>query len=266
MKYSPHWAFSFQEFALLYGVTVALWGCFYLLAGEQLKSWTSSHMSWPGAARAVLEIGVIWALLLAGGLALSRRVGIQPLALAQATPESSLVFAAVKVLGRGVLWGLALAVVFELLTRVFFHEHLAQWNAAVRFENWRSFAVASIGASLGEEAAYRLFLFPLLAWLIGLIWHTPEGLPATGAMWVSLTAVSLLMAGAHLLVLEDLGGYTSANIVRGMLVFTPPALLLGIAFWKHGIETAMIAHASGLVAGWLILSTLAAFQQARPVA
>jgi hypothetical protein len=50
--------------------------------------------------------------------------------------------------------------------------------------------------------------------------------------------------------------------MRGMLVFTPPAVLLCLSFWKHGIETAMIAHASGLIFGWLVLSTLAAFKTA----
>jgi hypothetical protein len=260
MKYSSHWSFSLSEFVVLYLATLGLWACFYVLAGEQLRSWTHSHMSWPGAARFLLEIGLVWALLLACGLALSRRVGIQPLALGVARPESSIAYTAVKVLVCGILWGLAVAVVFDLLTRMFFYEHLDEWNATARFENWRSFLLASIGASLGEEGLYRLFLFPFLAWLVGLIWKTPDGLPAVGAMWVSLLVVSLLMAATHLLVLEDVGGYTPANIVRGMLVFTPPALLLGIAFWRYGIETAMIGHASALVAGWLMLSTIAAFK------
>jgi membrane protease YdiL (CAAX protease family) len=266
MKFSYHWDFSWQEFAFLYFATLPLWACFYLLAGEQLRSWTSSHMSWPGLARFLLELGFVWALLLACGLALSHRVGLHPLALGLPRTESSMAWAAIQVVARGLLWGLAVAVTFELSTRVFFSGHLEQWNATARFGNWRSFLVASIGASLGEEVLYRLFLFPLVAWLAGLIWKTTDGLPTVGAMWVSLIAVSLLMAAAHLSVLEDLGGYTLANIVRGMLVFTPPALLLGVAFWKQGIETAMIAHASALIFSWLFLSTIAVLAQARHTA
>ncbi|MBW3600367.1 MAG: CPBP family intramembrane metalloprotease [Planctomycetes bacterium] len=162
-----------------------------------------------------------------------------------------------RIVTWGAIGGVAVAITFELLTRVFFHQHLAAWNAPCRFHNWRTYISAAIGAAVGEESVFRLLLFPLVAWVLGLLWKTPSGLPADGAMWVSLVVVTLLFAASHLPALEDLGGYRPGNIMRGMLVFSPPGLMLGFLFWRHGLETAMIAHATGLVAGWSFVSTLA---------
>jgi hypothetical protein len=80
---------------------------------------------------------------------------------------------------------------------------------------------------VGEEIVFRLFLFPLPAWLLGLLWHTPEGLPITSAFWVSLTMAALLFAATHVPIVEDLEGYTISSVLRAMLVLFPPGLMLG---------------------------------------
>jgi membrane protease YdiL (CAAX protease family) len=264
MKYSAHWGFSLQEFAALYLITLALWAVFYLLAGEQLRSWTDmeSRPSLTSSALFMLKFSLMWGLLLAGGMTLSKRVDVQPTSLTLSGPNVAVANQLAKVIGNGILWGLAITIAFDLSSRLLYNNYLDEWNATARFQNWRSFLAAAVGAALGEEGIFRLFLFPLVAWIVGLIWKTPDGLPTVGAMWISLVAVSIIFASTHLVVVKDFGGYTPANIMRGMLVFTPPAVLLCLSFWKHGIETAMIAHASGLIFGWLVLSTLAAFKTA----
>jgi|GEM_PF-5613642 len=260
MKFSPHWHFSLQTLAVLYFATLMLWAVFYFLLGEQLRSWTAleKQASWTNATLFILKFALLWGSLLACGIILSRRVGIEPTLLSLSTPGSSATNQVAKLLGTGILWGLVVAIAFDLSTRLLYSDYLNEWNATATFQNWRSFFAASIGAALGEEVIFRLFLFPFVAWIVGLIWKTPDGLPAVGAMWLSLFVVSLLFASTHLIVVKEFGGYTPANVTRGILVFTPPAILLCLAFWKYGIETAMIAHASGLIFGWLILSTIAA--------
>lgn len=258
MLTSPHWSFDLQEFTALYLVIAALVVCFYFLASRQQRAITQLEGS--DSERPVFlasKVALVAAVVLAVGLALTKRVGLQPLALSTISEEASLGVAIRDVAIHGLLWGLVIAIVFEVLTRLFFANHLAKWNAECHFENWRTYAAASIGAAVSEESLFRLLLFPLGAWLLGCVWHDPDGLPTEAVMWFSMVAVTLLFASTHLIVLEEFGGYTLSNIVRGLLVFSIPGLLLGLAFWQHGLETAMLAHASGLIMGWLFLSTLA---------
>lgn len=261
MRRSVHWRFNLREFACFFLGVLALWAAFYLLAREQMRTWVNLDLrSSISPTHLMLQFLLLWGIVIAGGLLLCRRVGIEPLALWPAARRTSFLQRAGMVMARGVLCGLALTIAFEVLTRVFFHEQIDEWNAAVTFRGWRAYLAAAIGAALGEELFFRLLLFPLAAWLLGLIWKKPDGLPAVGAMWFSMVVASLLFASTHLLVLQDLGGYTPGNITRAMLVFTPPGLILGLVFWKYGIETAMTAHASGLIGGWLFVSALAALR------
>ena len=150
MTFSSHWSFDLRAFSFLFVITSALWIVVYLFVPRALRESAGlPAISWGGAASVSLQIGFAWSLVLACGLALSKRVGIEPLALS--SPQHAAVF-----VGRGLLWGLAIGILFDVLHRVLFSEHVSEWNAEIRFGSWRSFVSSAIGAALGEEVIFRM--------------------------------------------------------------------------------------------------------------
>ena len=208
--------------------------------------------TWTGQLRMLAETALFVAAAAAAGLWLCARVGIRPLAL----PGDNWWRALALILGQGVLWGLAVSLAYDAPRYVLFRRHVAKWDEEVCFASWRKYLGAALGAGVGEELVFRLLLFPLLAWLFGFAARTPEGLPTTSACWAGLILATLVFAATHVPIVEDLGGYTPPNVLRAMAVFCSPGLVLGLVFWRCGLETVVTAHASGLLIGWFYVSVL----------
>jgi 4-amino-4-deoxy-L-arabinose transferase-like glycosyltransferase len=51
-----------------------------------------------------------------------------------------------------------------------------------------------VDGGVDEEILCRLFLLSLLAWLIGFVWHAPDGAPTLGAFWLANILAAVILA------------------------------------------------------------------------
>lgn len=109
---------------------------------------------------------------------------------------------------------------------------------------WKKFLAAFYGG-ITEEVLLRLFLFSLIAWLLGLVWRASDNLPSAGAMWTANVLAALIFGLAHLPSLLMSGAPLTPLLVFAVLTLNGIAsLTFGYLYWKRGLEAAMMAHFS----------------------
>lgn len=106
---------------------------------------------------------------------------------------------------------------------------------------WKRFLACFYGG-IAEELLCRLFLLALLAWLIGLVWHMPDGRPALGALWVANILAAVIFGLSHLPTTAALVKLTPMLVVRAILLNGIVGIAFGYLFWQYGLEAAMLAH------------------------
>lgn len=107
---------------------------------------------------------------------------------------------------------------------------------------WKKFLAAFYGG-ITEEVLLRLFLFSLIAWLLGLVWRAPDSLPSAGAMWLANILAAIIFGLAHLPSSIMAGVPLTPLLVVAVLTLNGIAsLTFGYLYWKRGLEAAMIAH------------------------
>jgi hypothetical protein len=106
---------------------------------------------------------------------------------------------------------------------------------------WKRLLSCLYGA-VDEEISTRLFLLSLVLWLIGRVWHTSQGKPARGAFWTANTLVAILFGLGHLPAAAHMMQINATAILYVLSLNGVAALLFGYLFWRHGLESAMIAH------------------------
>lgn len=95
-----------------------------------------------------------------------------------------------------------------------------------------------------EEILLRWGLMTVLVWLA---WRFPQqqrGRVRAGFVWLAITVSALMFAVGHLPAAAVLLGAMDAGVVAFVIgVNTAFGLLFGYLFWRHGLESAIIAHA-----------------------
>jgi membrane protease YdiL (CAAX protease family) len=94
-----------------------------------------------------------------------------------------------------------------------------------------------------EELLLRWGLMTVLVWLAWTLLQRRRGVPAPGHIWLAIVVSALLFGVGHLPAASVLAGpLESAAVAWVVSVNTAFGLLFGHLFWKHGLESAMIAH------------------------
>jgi hypothetical protein len=106
---------------------------------------------------------------------------------------------------------------------------------------WKRFLACFYGG-MAEELLCRLFLFSLLAWLIGFAWHMPDGAPTLGALWLANILAAVIFGLSHLPTTAALVKLTPLLVVRAILLNGIVGVAFGYLFWQYGLEAAMLAH------------------------
>lgn len=101
--------------------------------------------------------------------------------------------------------------------------------------------ISSIGAPLFEEITLRVFVFALLAWLIGKL-RGSTGAHSFGVLLAANVGQALIAGLGHVL-----GGANGLPIGPWyMQVLVSPQTLgsfaLGLVYWRFGLETSMLTH------------------------
>lgn len=108
-----------------------------------------------------------------------------------------------------------------------------------------------------EELLLRWGLMTALVWLAWRFLQHRRGAVRPGFVWLAIAVSAFIFGAGHLPAASALLGAMDANIVAFVIGGnTAFGLLFGYLFWRHGLESAMIAHAlSHLVAH--VVSSLA---------
>ena len=147
---------------------------------------------------ALLQNGILLAIVIVIGMMLSERIGLQmPLVRAWATGETRPKGQAILL--PGLLVGAAVGVVMVGVDAIFFLRHLPEaMHSSFEIPVWKRLLAGIVYGGITEELLMRLFLLSLVAWLVGRWWKAAEGKPATGAFWAAIIVVAVLFGLGHL--------------------------------------------------------------------
>lgn len=95
-----------------------------------------------------------------------------------------------------------------------------------------------------EELLLRWGLMTALTWLAWRFLQQRRGPVRAGFVWLAISVSALMFAAGHVPAASVLLGALDVPIVAFVMgVNTAFGLLFGYLFWRHGLESAMIAHA-----------------------
>jgi hypothetical protein len=103
--------------------------------------------------------------------------------------------------------------------------------------------LAAISAGITEEIEFRLFGLSLLAWLVGLLFHDPDGRPKPLVFWTANILLAMGFGTAHLPAQAAVGLPLTPLVITATLVLNGiGGLAFGWLFWSFGLESAILAH------------------------
>jgi membrane protease YdiL (CAAX protease family) len=106
-----------------------------------------------------------------------------------------------------------------------------------------SLAVRVLFGGVTEEVLLRWGLMSSVLWLLWRLLQQGHGTPRSYLAWIAILLSALIFGVAHLpavsMELGGLSGPIAAFIVGGNTI---AGIAFGWLYWRHGLETAMIAH------------------------
>ncbi len=114
--------------------------------------------------------------------------------------------------------------------------------------------VLVIYSGVMEEIVFRLGLMTVVAWMTAKLLSRSR-FQAVGhelAIWVGLLFSALVFGLGH--VRPD--ALAPIDIIRAVALNSPAGVILGILYWKQGLEAAMIAHMAADAVIYLVLASL----------
>ena len=164
-----------------------------------------------------------------------------------------------------ILVGICSALVLVGLDRYLFMPRLPEVFRQVsgRIALWKRLLTPLYGG-INEEILLRLFVMTGLAWLIGLVWKSPDGSVAVGVLWLANLLAALLFGLGHLPATAGITRLTPLVVTRALVMNGLAGLVLGFLYMTYGLESAMLAHACLDIVMHVIVPELTAAGQSRP--
>ena len=139
-----------------------------------------------------------------------------------------------------VLWGLLGGVIVVILCIPF-------WNMSIDLMRqemaapWWSAVLAPLYGGFVEELFFRLFLMTFIIWIAS---RFTKGKPTKVGIWIAIIISAVIFGLGHLGITSNMTAITAAVVIRAVLLNGTLSIIYGLFYWKKGLETAMIAHAS----------------------
>jgi CAAX prenyl protease-like protein len=193
---------------------------------------------------ALVQNGVIFGAAIAVGLVLAPRIGTGAPLLASRFGGEILPKRPPR-LARAAVIGFVLGTILALVDAVVFLPNVPAVIAKLGqvIPLWKRLLAGFLYGGVAEELLMRLFLFSLVAWLLGKLWASADGRPTAGAFWMANLLVAVLFALGHLPATQLLAPLTTLIIVRSLVLNGVASATFGWLFWRRGLEAAMVAHA-----------------------
>jgi len=101
--------------------------------------------------------------------------------------------------------------------------------------------LASFYGGIGEEVMLRLFLMTLLVWMQAKL---ERGRTHALHFWIAIVLAAVLLGVGHLPAAAEIWPLDAVVVARTLVLNGIAGLVFGWLYWKHGIESAMLAHFS----------------------
>jgi hypothetical protein len=194
-------------------------------------------------AVSVLQNAILIAIAAFVGLWAADHTGLGAPVIVSALSGEAVLVEIARYLPLALLLSVVTWVIILALERFVFAPHVPQVlrQTDVKIQLWKR-VLASFYGGLTEEILMRLFLMNLLAWLLSLLWSTPAGTPAVGAIWTANVLAALLFGLGHMPATAALTKLTPWVAARGVVLNGVAGIVFGYLFWQYGLLAAMIAH------------------------
>jgi hypothetical protein len=198
-------------------------------------------MFWPIVLLSIVQGLVLVVPLSALGLWIGPSVGLgAPLLSAwiERRPDAAreLLRHAVFAIGVGGATGVAL-----LLGALAFMPWMPPELAQVPTPSWWQALLASFSAGITEELMLRLGLMTLLVWLGTKVRRREQ--PSGAILWTANGVAAVLFGLGHLPLAASLAPLTTLMIIRTLILNGFAGMVFGWTYWRHGLISAMVAHA-----------------------
>jgi membrane protease YdiL (CAAX protease family) len=195
-------------------------------------------------ALALLQNGVLLAVIIVIGMVLSERIGLQMrLIAAWANGEHPRNLKAIVL--PGMLVGAVVGALLVGVETLFFLRHLPEaLHPLFEIPLWKRLLAGVLYGGITEELLMRLFLMSLAAWLLGRLLKTPARLPTASAFWAAIVLIALLFGLGHLPITAAMTPLTPMLVVRALVLNGVAGIAFGYLYWRHGLEAAMFGHMS----------------------
>jgi hypothetical protein len=244
-------AYFWPEFAILYGASLIGIACVMPytleLTADAIKK-AQERMRRPRWVLVLLQSvqsAVLFGLATGLGLLIAQHIGLGAPLLEGLLAGKDVTAQALSILAPALILGIASSTVLLLLEVTVFWPRLPQ-PMRETFPIpalWKRFLACFYGG-IDEEILLRLFLLSLLAWLIGFVWHLPDGRPTLGALWLANIIAAVIFGLGHLPATAAIVKLTPLLVVRAIVLNGIFGVAAGYLFWTYGLEAAMLAHFS----------------------
>ncbi|TXC67001.1 CPBP family intramembrane metalloprotease [Piscinibacter aquaticus] len=112
---------------------------------------------------------------------------------------------------------------------------------------WPALAIGMLYGGLAEEVMMRWGVMSLLAWALwraGRRSSASETQPSRRVVWAAIGASALVFALAHLPAVAQSAPLSPALVARTLALNALGGIVYGWLYWRRGLESAMLAHAS----------------------
>ncbi len=142
------------------------------------------------------------------------------------------------------------------LDRWFFLPRLPGFSSSIsQISAWKGI-LASLYGGITEEILTRLFFLTLLAWILTRFSHGHDGKPSATAMWLAIVGSAVLFGLGHLPATLASTPFSIIVLLRAVLLNGIYGTLFGYLYWKRGLESSMLSHATSDLLVHVVLPAL----------
>lgn len=253
--------FAILVFAGMLGVAGILPFAMELVAGMEVARTPPRELSMAMiVALALVQNGIVLAVVVAIGLIASERVGLR-MPLVRAWAGGAQPPALGSLLFPGLILGALAGAALVAAEAAFFLRHLPPPMLPL-FEIvlWKRLLAGVLYGGITEEILMRLFLVSSLAWVLGKWLRTPAGMPSSAAFWTAIVLASILFGLGHLPTTAALTPLSEVLVTRALVLNGIAGVAFGYLYWRHGLEAAMAGHMGAhlvlQVPGFMLLRNL----------
>ena len=145
--------------------------------------------------------------------------------------------------------GVTIALVFTVMDVFVFRPRLDELTVSALEQGGLASTLAGVlYGGITEEIIARWGAMSLLAWLGWRVFQRSLERASPRVYYAAIVLAALLFAVGHLPAALQIAPHSATLVTRTLVLNTAAGLVFGWLYWRHNLETAMLAHASVHVA------------------